>query len=136
MGIEKLIPRAADLAVFLRLLARSATGQPITTYSSHFHGPVAGGELHIVLVDNGRSEDPGQRRISPLAELHPLRGVHEHLPGVSPQRRPQLRLDDPGPDRFDPVARARCGGPRQPAVCVQLVRFVHRRLPGEDRLAP
>ena len=56
MGIEKLIPRARDLAVFLRLLARSATGQPITTYSSHFHGPIAGGELHIVLVDNGRSE--------------------------------------------------------------------------------
>lgn len=56
MGIEKLIPRAADLSIFLRLLARSATGQPITTYSSHFHGPIAGGELHIVLVDNGRSE--------------------------------------------------------------------------------
>lgn len=55
MGIEKLIPRAADLGVFLRLLARSATGQPITTYSSHFHGPRPGGELHIVLVDNGRS---------------------------------------------------------------------------------
>ncbi len=55
MGIEKLLPRARDLGVFLRLLARSATGQPITTYSSHFHGPVAGGELHIVLVDNGRS---------------------------------------------------------------------------------
>jgi len=56
MGIEKLIPRAADLGVFLRLLARSATGQPITSYSSHFHGPRDGGELHIVLVDNGRSE--------------------------------------------------------------------------------
>lgn len=56
MGIEKLIPRAADLGVFLRLLARSATGQPITTYSSHFHGPMPGGELHIVLVDNGRTQ--------------------------------------------------------------------------------
>jgi len=55
MGIEKLVPRRADLAVFLRLLARSATGQPITTYTSHFHGPAPGGELHIVLVDNGRS---------------------------------------------------------------------------------
>jgi len=46
----------ADLSVFLRLLGRSATGQPITTYSSHFHGPAPGGELHIVLVDNGRSD--------------------------------------------------------------------------------
>ncbi len=56
MGIEKLIPRGDDLAVFTRLLARSATGQPITAYTSHFHGPKPGGELHIVLVDNGRSE--------------------------------------------------------------------------------
>ncbi len=55
MGIEKLIPRTKDLGVFLRLLARSATGQPITTYSSHFHGPRTGCELHVVLVDNGRS---------------------------------------------------------------------------------
>jgi L-lactate dehydrogenase complex protein LldF len=56
MGIEKLVPRLADLGVFLRLLARSATGQPITAYSSHFHGPRPGAELHIVLVDNGRSK--------------------------------------------------------------------------------
>ena len=56
LGIEKLIPRAEDLGVFLRLLARSATGQPITTYTTHFHGPRAPDcELHIVLVDNGRS---------------------------------------------------------------------------------
>ncbi len=56
MGIEKLIPRFTDLAVFIRLLARSATGQPITSYTSHFHGPRdADSELHIVLVDNGRS---------------------------------------------------------------------------------
>lgn len=56
MGIEKLLPKAEHLAIFLRLLARSATGQPITAYSSHFHGPRPGGELHIVLVDNGRSK--------------------------------------------------------------------------------
>ncbi|MFI4875908.1 MAG: lactate utilization protein B [Blastopirellula sp. JB062] len=62
MGIEKLIPQAADLSVFLRLLARSATGQPITTYSSHFHGPLPGGQLHIVLVDNGRSNLMGSEQ--------------------------------------------------------------------------
>jgi L-lactate dehydrogenase complex protein LldF len=56
MGVEKLIPRAADLGLFLRLLARSGTGQPITTYTSHFHGPRPGSELHIVIVDNGRSK--------------------------------------------------------------------------------
>lgn len=55
MGIEKIIPRAEHLGIFLRLLARSATGQPITTYTSHFHRPAPGGEMHVVLVDNGRS---------------------------------------------------------------------------------
>lgn len=65
MGIEKIVPGLAELAVFLRLLARSATGQPITSYTSHFHGPVAGGELHVVIVDAGRSAilaDPEYRR--------------------------------------------------------------------------
>jgi len=56
MGIEKIIPKEAHLGVFLRLLARSATGQPITTYSSHFNKPAEGKELHIVIVDNGRTE--------------------------------------------------------------------------------
>ncbi len=56
MGIEKIIPQRKHLGIFLRLLARSATGQPITTYSSHFRKPRAGQETHVVLVDNGRSE--------------------------------------------------------------------------------
>lgn len=61
MGIEKIIPKMTDLAVFTRLLARSATGQPITTYTSHFHGPRDGGEMHIVIVDNGRTSVMGQK---------------------------------------------------------------------------
>ena len=56
MGIEKIIPKRKDLATFLRLLARSATGQPITTYSSHFRKPRAGQKMHVVLLDNGRTE--------------------------------------------------------------------------------
>lgn len=55
MGIEKVIPTQADLGVFLRLLTRSATGQPITAISSHFRKPLPGRELHVVLVDNGRT---------------------------------------------------------------------------------
>lgn len=55
LGIEKIVPRFQDLAVFLRLLARSATGQAITTYTSHYRAPRRGQELHVVLVDNGRS---------------------------------------------------------------------------------
>lgn len=55
MGFEKIIPQTEHLGVFLRLLARSATGQPITTYSSYFRKPRAGQQMHIVLVDHGRS---------------------------------------------------------------------------------
>ncbi|PZR28347.1 MAG: 4Fe-4S ferredoxin [Citrobacter freundii] len=60
MGIEKVIPKAEHLAVFTRLLARSATGQPITAYTSHFHKPRPGREMHIVIVDNGRSRQLGR----------------------------------------------------------------------------
>ncbi|UKT65373.1 lactate utilization protein B [Pedobacter mucosus] len=60
MGIEKLIPKKKHLSVFLRLLTRSATGQPITTYSSHFKKPRKGQEMHIILVDNGRTVQLGR----------------------------------------------------------------------------
>ncbi|MFC5284685.1 lactate utilization protein B [Pedobacter alpinus] len=60
MGIEKIIPKREHLSVFLRLLGRSATGQPITTYSSHFAKPIVGKEMHIVLVDNGRTRQLGR----------------------------------------------------------------------------
>jgi L-lactate dehydrogenase complex protein LldF len=55
VGVEKILPKATDLGVFTRLLARSATGQPTSTYTTHFHRPIAGGALHVVIVDNGRS---------------------------------------------------------------------------------
>lgn len=55
MGIEKILPKLEHLGVFLRLLSRSANGQSITTYSSHFFAPREGQEMHIVIVDNGRS---------------------------------------------------------------------------------
>ncbi|EPT33738.1 putative iron-sulfur cluster-binding protein [Bacteroidetes bacterium oral taxon 272 str. F0290] len=55
-GMEKIVPDRASLGVFTRLLARSATGQPITSYTSHYRRPREGGELHIVIVDNGRSK--------------------------------------------------------------------------------
>ena len=59
VGIEKLVPRTEDLAIFVRMLSRSALGSPITQYTSHFRGPRQGGEMHVVLVDNGRSERLG-----------------------------------------------------------------------------
>lgn len=56
MGLEKVIPDYESLGVFTRLLARAATGQPSTTYTSHYRKPVNGQEMHIVIVDNGRSK--------------------------------------------------------------------------------
>lgn len=62
IGIEKLIPRVADLGVYIRLLSRSALGSPITQYTSHFRGPRPGAEMHFVLVDNGRSARLGEEK--------------------------------------------------------------------------
>jgi len=67
VGIEKVIPRLTDLSVFLKLLARSATAQPLTVYTSLITGPKKQGsqavaehdgpeQVHIILVDNGRVE--------------------------------------------------------------------------------
>jgi L-lactate dehydrogenase complex protein LldF len=70
-GIEKLIPRAQHLAVFLDLLGRSATGQPLTVYTSFLSGPRRPDEIdgpdefYLVLLDNGRSKllaDPEKRQ--------------------------------------------------------------------------
>jgi L-lactate dehydrogenase complex protein LldF len=57
MGIEKVIPRLADLDVFLKLLPRSGTGQQLTAYQSLITGTSDEGpaEVHIVIMDNGRS---------------------------------------------------------------------------------
>jgi L-lactate dehydrogenase complex protein LldF len=70
MGIEKVIPGLGELAVFLKILARSATGQKMPTYMSFLNGPARSGEedgpeeVHLVLLDNGRSrilKDPEMR---------------------------------------------------------------------------
>ena len=61
MGMEKVIPRLQDLPVFLKLLARAATGQTLSIYTTMITGPRRPGELdgpeefHLVVLDNGRS---------------------------------------------------------------------------------
>ncbi len=60
MGIEKVIPKLGDLSPFLEILARTATAQKLTTYTSLLSGPRRAGELdgpremHVVILDNGR----------------------------------------------------------------------------------
>lgn len=61
LGIEKLVPTLADLDRLLKLLARSATGQKLTAYTTLINGPRRSGDdcgpeaVHVVLIDNGRS---------------------------------------------------------------------------------
>ena len=61
MGMERLVPTTADLAVLLKLLARSGTGQKLTVYTTLLTGPRRPGEedgpeeLHVVILDNGRT---------------------------------------------------------------------------------
>ncbi|NND08595.1 MAG: lactate utilization protein [Saprospiraceae bacterium] len=62
MGIEKIVPQSRHLGIFTRLLARSATGQPITIYTSHYQKPKTDGEMHIIIVDNGRSIHLGKEK--------------------------------------------------------------------------
>jgi L-lactate dehydrogenase complex protein LldF len=61
MGMEKVIPTMTDLMVFLAILARSATGQKLSSYTTLVRGPRQPGEtegpeeLHLILMDNGRT---------------------------------------------------------------------------------
>lgn len=58
VGIEKLLPTFADLEVFLQLLPRSSTGERMNPYTSLWTGVADGDgpqELHVVLLDNGRT---------------------------------------------------------------------------------
>lgn len=62
VGIEKLVPGLEHLGVLLKVLGRSSTGQPLTCYTHVMTGPKRGHEpdgpkqMHIILVDNGRTE--------------------------------------------------------------------------------
>jgi len=62
MGIEKVIPNLEDLNIFLKLLARSTTGQKLSSYTSIITGPKRDGEsdgaeeFHLIILDNGRSK--------------------------------------------------------------------------------
>lgn len=65
VGIEKIAPTWDDAAAWLQLLARSATGQPLSIYTTAITGPARADdpdgpqEVHIVFLDNGRSRQLG-----------------------------------------------------------------------------
>ncbi len=67
MGMERVVPTLAEVSVLLRLLGRSGTGQKLSVYTTFCSGPRRDGEsdgpeeLHVVLLDNGRSRMLGTR---------------------------------------------------------------------------
>ena len=132
-GIEKLIPRVEHLGVFVRLLSRSALGSPMTQYTSHFRAPRRGGEMHVVLVDNGRTARLGMEEF--WTSLKCIRcgacmntcPVYRRSGGLS-YGATLLWADWPHPRsnvRSEEVLGA--------AILVQLERILQQRLPGEDQ---
>jgi hypothetical protein len=100
MGFEKLLPDFESLALFLNMLGRSATGQRITCYTSILTGPRNGKDERDgpdgTAYRRARQRThthAGRPETSRCAALHPLRGVHERVSGVSENRRSRLRID-------------------------------------------
>ena len=102
-SIEKLVPTLEDVATILRLLARSATGQEFSTYTTFSTGPAPAddtdgpGEYHVVLLDNGRSAMLGTEFQDMLRCIRCAR-LPQPLPGLCHGRRPRLWLGLSGTD--------------------------------------
>ena len=142
MGIEKVLPKLEDLALFLPMLATAGAGQALTGYNSFYGGPRQPGEsdgpeeFHLVLLDNKRTHllaDGGAARCPPL---YPLRRMPECLPHLPQRRRPQLRDNLSGSDRLRHHATpARTSELEASLLRLVSLRRLHRGMPGEDRFA-
>ena len=140
VGIEKIVPTVEDLEVFLKLLPRSSTGERMNPYTSMWTGVTdrdGPRDLHVVLLDNGRSNvlaDPDGRaalrciRCSACLNICPVYervGGHAYgspYPGpIGAILGPQLRgMDDPT-DRALPFASTLCGACNE--VCPVKIPF-------------
>ncbi|HMQ64938.1 MAG TPA: LutB/LldF family L-lactate oxidation iron-sulfur protein [Arachnia sp.] len=128
VGIEKIVPTIEDLEVFLKLLPRSSTGERMNPYTSLWTGVTDGDgpqDLHVVLLDNGRSRvlsDPTGRaalrciRCSACLNICPVYervGGHAYgspYPGpIGAILGPQLRGLEDARDRALPFASTLCG---------------------------
>ena len=142
MGIEKVLPKLEDLALFLPMLATAGAGQALTGYNSFYGGPRQPGEsdgpeeFHLVLLDNRRTQLARRRRTARCPPLYPLRRVPERLPDLPQRRRPHLRNDLSGSDWLgDHAASARTSELEASLLRVFPLRRLHRDMPGQDRFA-
>ena len=136
MGLEKVVPDYRSLAVFTRLLARSATGQPVTAYTSLYRRPEPGKQIHVVIVDNGRTEslrNEAQRGAPQHAQMFALRRLYEYLSRLPAVGRLLLLVFHPRPagNQLGDAALARtlCGQ----RVGLFAVLLLLERLSGADR---
>ena len=101
MGLEKIVPDYDCLAVFQRLLCRCGTGQPTTTFTSHFEKARPGAEMHVIIVDNGKRHHCQRATLGDI-EMYPLRSMYEHLSCLSPQHGSFLYIFHPRSNRHQP----------------------------------
>ena len=140
-SIDKLVPTLEDTNTLIRLLARSATGQEISTYTTFSTGPRRAGDpdgpeaCHVVILGQ-RPLGAARQRVPRGAALHPLRRLHEPLSGLRRHRRPCLRLGVSRPDRrgADAGAHRRAHG-GAPAQRLHLLRALRGGVPDEDPAA-
>jgi L-lactate dehydrogenase complex protein LldF len=128
VGIEKLVPTFRDLEVFLQLLPRSSTGERMNPYTSMWTGVTSGDgpqQVHIVLLDNGRTDTLADRvgrqalrciRCSACLNVCPVYervGGHAYgsvYPGpIGAILSPQLTGQGAGANRTLPYASTLCG---------------------------
>ena len=137
-SIDKVVPTLNDAWPLLRLLARSATGQEFTAYTTLVTGPRR--RRGCRRPRGLPRRHPRQRPLGAFAQqaargsaLHPLRRLHEPLPGVLFHRRPCLRLGLSGADRRRVDAGAgRNGGDGTLSAGFDLLRPLRGGLPGRD----
>lgn len=133
MGLEKVIPDMRALAVFTRLLARSGTGQPVTSYTSLYRKPAPGKRIHVVIVDNGRSEWLADARAPQHAQMPALRRLYEYLPCLPALGRLFLLLFHPRAAGHQPVDAAFAEAPPRQCLGLLAVLLLLGRMPGDDR---
>ena len=147
MGIERLLPTLDDLALFLTLLPRSATGQKLSVYTSLIHSPApARGHRRAAGAAPGpgrqRTVEPAELRAGGSPVLHSLRGLPERLSGISRDRRACLpwhrrrHRSLSRPDRLGGLAGAvRPGAVRAAGSGIVPVRGLQGSLSGGHRPA-
>ena len=133
MGLEKVIPDMRALGVFTRLLARSGTGQPVTTYTSLYRRPAPGRQIHVVIVDNGRSEWLADAAHRNMLKCLRCGACMNTLSGLPPFGRLLLLLFHSRAAGHQPLDAALAAAAPRQCLGLHALLLLLGCLPGEDR---